>query len=59
MLVVLALKKISQENKTKSHSYAEFLMHVPNVMAMHSFNGGSQSGCCLHQSLITTANQID
>ena len=28
-------------------------------MAVHSFNGGSQSGCCLHQSLTTAANQVD
>ena len=45
----LFLRKYCEKTKQNLNNYAKFWMHVHDFMVVHNFNGGSQSGCCLHR----------
>ena len=45
-MIVLVFKKVSREFL---NSYANFECMCMIFMVVHNFNGGSQSGCSLHQ----------
>ena len=53
-VVVLVLSRKQKQNLTIMQNF-ECMCII--FMTVRSFNGGSQSGCYLHQSLITAANQ--